>query len=242
MVRTPEERQSGDVATEPAEFRMRFRRLLERVALDDEPPREPALGPYLTVSREAESGGAEVARRVGELLGWRVLGRELVQDLAHQLELEPRLLELMDETRIGWFSETLLNLFNSRLVLQGSYVSMLSRSIALAACDGPVVIVGRAANLVLPPEFGVRVRIVAPRGLRAAALADREGLDLRGAGDRLDKVDANRANFVRRHFHTDVANPHNYDLVIDTGRLGMGAAADLICRTLELRGLTGEAL
>jgi hypothetical protein len=221
---------------------MRFRRLLERVALDDEPPREPALGPYLTVSREAESGGAEVARRVGELLGWRVLGRELVQDLAHQLELEPRLLELMDETRIGWFSETLLNLFNSRLVLQGSYVSMLSRSIALAACDGPVVIVGRAANLVLPPEFGLRVRVVAPRGLRVEALADREGLDLRAAGDRLDKVDTNRANFVRRHFHTDVADPHNYDLVIDTAQLDIGAAANLICRTLELRGLTGETL
>jgi cytidylate kinase len=242
MIRTPEERQSGDVATEPVEFRMRFRRLLERVALDDEPPREPALGPYLTVSREAESGGAEVARGVGELLGWRVLGRELVQDLAHQLELEPRLLELMDETRIGWFSETLLNLFNSRLVLQGSYVSMLSRSIALAACDGPVVIVGRAANLVLPPEFGLRVRIVAPHGLRVEALADREGLDLRAAGDRLDKVDANRANFVRRHFHTDVADPHNYDLVIDTAQLDIGAAADLICRALELRGLTGETL
>ena len=242
MVRTPEERRSGDVATEPVEFRMRFRHLLERAVLDDEPPREPALGPYLTVSREAESSGAEVARRVGERLGWRVLGRELVQDLAHQLELEPRLLELMDETRIGWFSETLLNLFNSRLVLQGSYVSMLSRSIALAACDGPVVIVGRAANLILPPEFGLRVRIVAPRGLRVAALANREGLDLRAAGDRLDKVDANRADFVRRHFHSDAADPHHYDLAIDTARLGIDGAADLICRALKLRGLTGEEL
>ena len=242
MVRTPEECRSGDVATEPAEFRMRFRRLLERAALDDEQPREPALGPYLTISREAGSGGAEVARRVGKRLGWRVLGRELVQDLAHQLELEPRLLELMDETHIDWFSETLLNLFNSRLVLQGSYVSMLSRSIALAARDGHVVIVGRAANLVLPLEFGLRVRIVAPRGLRVATLTDREGLDLRAAGDRLDKVDANRADFVRRHFHTDAADPHHYDLVIDTARLGIDGTADVICRALELRGLTGEAL
>ena len=241
MVRTPEERQSGDVATEPAEIRMRFRRLLERAVLDDEPPREPVLGPYLTVSREAESSGAEVARRVGEWLGWRVLGRELVQDLAHQLELEPRLLELMDETRVGWFSETLLNLLNSRLVLQGSYVSMLSRSIALAAYDGPVVIIGRAANLVLPPEVGLRVRIIAPRGLRVTALANREGLDLRAAGDRLDKIDANRSDFVRRHFHTDASDPHHYDLIVDTARLGIDGAADLICRALQLRGLTEGA-
>ena len=115
---------------------------------------------------------------------------------------------------------------------------MLSRSIALAACDGPVVIVGRAANLVLPPKFGLRVRIVAPRELRLAALADREGLDLRVASDRLDEIDANRADFVRRHFHIKVADPHYYDLVIDTIRLDISAAADLVCRALELRGLT----
>lgn len=238
MARTLVERQSRDVATEPAEYRMRLQRLLERAALAKEPPNEQALGPFLTVSREAGSGGTEVARSVGERLGWKVLGCELMQDLAHELELDPRLLELMDETHIDWFSETLLNLFNSRLILQGSYVSMLSRSIALAVCDGPVVIVGRAANLVLPPKFGLRVRIVAPRELRLAALADREGLDLRVASDRLDEIDANRADFVRRHFHIKVADPHYYDLVIDTIRLGISAAADLVCRALELRGLT----
>jgi len=241
MVRTPEERQSGDVATEPAEFRMRLQRLLERAALDKEPPHEPALGPFLTVSREAGSGGTEVAQRVGERLGWRVLGRELMQDLAHELELDPQFLELMDETHIGWFSETLLNLFNSRLVLQGSYVSMLSRSIALAAADGPVVIVGRAANLVLPPEPGLRVRIVAPRGLRVAVLADREGLDPRAAGDQLDEIDASRADFVRRHFHTDAADPHHYDMVVDASRFGIDDATDLLCRALELKGLVEEA-
>jgi len=93
----------------------------------------------------------------------------------------------------------------------------------------------------LPPEFGLRVRMVAPRGLRVAALADREGLDLRAAGDRLDEVDASRADFVRRHYRTKAADPHHYDLVIDTARLGIDAAADLIHRALELRGLTGEA-
>jgi len=214
MVRTPEERRSGDVATGPAELRMRLRCLLDRVALGDEPLREPALGPYLTVSREVASGGTEVAIRVGERLGWKVLGRELVQDLAHQLELDPRLLDLMDETRVGWFSETLLNLFNSR---------------------------GRAANLILPPEKGLRVRIVAPREFRVAALVDREGLELRAAGNRLDKIDDSRAEFVRRHFRIEAADPYYYDLVIDTFRFGIGASADLICRALEVRGLTEAA-
>jgi len=225
------------VAAEPAEFRMRFQGLLERAASEAEPVREPVLGPYVTISREAESRGAEVARLVSERLGWPVLDRELVQGLAKNLELAPRLLELMDETRVNWFSETLLNLFASRLVLQDSYVSMLSRGIALAAYAGPVIILGRAANLVLPPEFGLRVRVVAPRTQRLAALAAREGLDEKSAGARLDELDRSRTDFVRRHFHCDPADAANYDLVIDAARFGPAGAADLICRALELRGL-----
>ena len=83
----------------------------------------------------------------------RVLDRELVQGLAKNLELAPRLLELMDETRVNWFSETLLNLFASRLVLQDSYVSMLSRGIALADAQGVVQEAGKAVGPLV--ELGI---------------------------------------------------------------------------------------
>ena len=226
------------VAAEPADVRMRFHALLERAASASEMEEAPVPpGPYLTISREAESGGSEIARRIGERLGWSVLDRELVHLLAERLELEDRLLELMDETRVGWFSETLLNLFNSRLVLQDSFVSMLSRAIALAAFEGRVIIVGRGANLVLPPDDGLRVRVVAPRMLRLASLASREEVDQRAAAARLDELDASRVNFVRRHFHADPRDTGNYDLVIDAARFGLGGSVELICRGLEIRGL-----
>ena len=198
---------------------------------------EPVYGPYLTISPEAGSGGAEVARRVGQRLGWSVLDRELVNGLAEQIGLEPRLLELMDETRINWFSETLLNLFNSRLLLQNSFISMLSRSMALAAIEGPVVIVGRAGNLVLDSNRGLRVRVAAPRELRLAAFAEREELDLQTAERRLDKIDASRIDFVHRNFHCDPCDPRHYDMVINVIRFGTEGAVDLICRALEIRGL-----
>ena len=213
------------------------RELLRRAAVQPNTAAEPVLGPYLTISREAGSRGADVARRVGRSLGWSVLDRELVQDLAERVGLEPRLLELMDETRINWFSETLLNLFSSRLLLQDSFVSMLSRSMALAAFERPVVIVGRAGNLVLTPDRGLRVRIVAPREMRVAVLLDREGLDLRSAGRHLDRLDAGRVDFVRRHFHCDPTDPGLYDLVVNVIAFGVDGTAELICHALEVRGL-----
>jgi cytidylate kinase len=226
-----------ELAAEPAELRMRFQNLLERAASVSSSETAPVPGPYLTISHEAGSGGAEIARRVGNRLGWSVLDRELVHELAQRLKLETRLLDLMDETRVGWFSETLLNLFNSRLVHQGSYVSMLSRLMALAAFEGRVIIVGRGANLVLPPDGGLRVRVFAPRAVRLAVLAEREGLDPKDAGVRLDELDASRADFIRRHFHADPRDTASYDLLVDSARFGLGGAVDLIRRALELRGL-----
>ena len=57
------------VAAEPADFRMRLQGVLERAAAAADTEKAPVPGPYVTISREAESGGGEIARRLGERLG-----------------------------------------------------------------------------------------------------------------------------------------------------------------------------
>ena len=52
------------VAAEPADFRMRLQGVLERAAAAADTEKVPVPGPYVTISREAESGGAEIARRL----------------------------------------------------------------------------------------------------------------------------------------------------------------------------------
>lgn len=237
MAFTREPGRTGGIAVEASEQRMLFARLLEQVRDEAAAGREPTPGPFLTLSRQAGCGGAEVARRLGEQLGWSVLDRELVEDMARRLELEPRLLSLIDETRVDWFSETLLNLLNSRLVLQDSFVSMLSHSIAVAACAGPVIVVGRGGHLVLPPERGLRVRCVAPRAYRLERVAEREGLGARQAAERLDALDAARSEFVRRNFHVDPTDSEHFDMILDVSRFEIAGTARIIALGLELRGL-----
>jgi cytidylate kinase len=240
MARSPQERESGGVALGPIEHRMRLKELLDRAAGQGGatalPDREK-MGPYLAVSRQAGSGGAEVARRVGERLGWSVLDRELVEGLARKLELSPKLLELMDETRANWFSDTLLNLMNSRLVTQHSYVALLGKVTALAASEGRVVFVGRGAHLMLPRAAGLSVRVVASMEFCVRQIREREGLDERAATRRVEELDASRADFIRRQFHRDPDDPRLYDLVIDTSVFGIDGAVELIQRAVELRGM-----
>jgi cytidylate kinase len=238
MTTSSAERQKGGVAAGLVEYQMRFRELISRAAERGRATPAPAtFGPYLTISREAGSKGAAMARAVGERLGWSVLDKELVNGLADDLKLEPEILELMDETRSNWFSETLLNLFNSRLVLQHSYVDLVGKVVALAAAEGRVVIVGRGAHLILPPVNGLRVRIVAPAATRSAEIAESAGLDERAARRQIDEIDANRQDFIRRHFRRDAADASQYDLVLNSGSLGVEVGVEIIIRTMERKAL-----
>lgn len=239
MGRSPQERQSGGVSVRPAELQMRFHELLVRASEDSKPllERPSQLGPYLTISRQVDSGGAEVARLVGLRIGWAVFDKELVEDLARRLELAPQMLELLDETRSNWFNDTMLNLMNSKIVLQGSYVSMLGKVMHLAAYDGRVIFVGRGGHLLLPPGTGLKVRVIAPREVRLQRLSAREEVDVDEASHRLNRLEESRKDFIERNFRRDPDDPGQYDLVVDSSVFGFDGCVELICRALELRGL-----
>lgn len=242
MVKTPHGSLGSSAAVRPAEFQMRFRELLERAADARKPllERPAQLGPFLTISREVGSGGAEVARLVGLRLGWAVFDKELVEDLARRLELSPQMVELLDETHSDWFHETMLSLMNSRIVLQNNYLSMLGKVMHLAAYEGKVIFVGRGGHLLLPRDAGLRVRVIARREARLETYQAREGLKADEAERELDRLEAGRADFVRRHFQREPDDPYQYDMVLDSSVLGMEGCAELVCRALELRGLVAK--
>lgn len=239
MVGTTMKRMGDEVTTRPADLQIRFRAILQKIASEAASDAQPEsqLGPFLTISRQVDSGGADVARQVGLRLGWAVFDRGLVDRLARQLNLSPELLELMDETRSNWFTDTLLNLLNSRLVLQDSYVHMLGRIMLLAAYDGRVVIVGRGGHHLLPRDSGLRVRVIAPREVRIERLRTREGVSTPEAAKRLRELDKSREDFIRRFFRCRPDDPGQYDLVLDSDTFGIDGAVELVVQALQLRGI-----
>ena len=59
----------------------------------------------------------------------------------------------------------------------------------------------------------------------------------------IEATDRDRAEFVREHFRRDVADPRNYDLVLNTSRFTVAECADLIIeslRRLESHAARGE--
>jgi cytidylate kinase len=217
---------------------MRFQEILERIAAEPTTPQSVSaqLGPYVALSREAGSGGADIGRLLAERLGWALYDRELVEEIAERLHVAPRFVELLDEARTDWFRDALLELVDKRLVHQDTYVRRLGRLMLLAAWEGEAVFVGRGAHLLLPPGNGLLVRVVAPRAFRMARLAERDGLELEDAAHKMDDLDEARATYLRRNFRQ--AEDVGFDLVVDAARLGIEGCVDVIVAGLRARGLT----
>ena len=133
--------------------------------------------------------------------------------------------------------DTVLNLLETRLVLQDEYVDRIGKVIMLAAYEGHVIIVGRGANLILPREAGLRVRIVATSEERTAYLARQNDIDGRTAARRMGELDRSRREFIRRHFRCDPDDPCNYDLAIDRGPFGLEGTAEVVLAAMRVRGL-----
>jgi cytidylate kinase len=184
--------------------------------------------PYVFVSREAGAGGSEVGRRVGMELGWQVVDREMLDQIAEQHKLPVDMLRHVDETTSNWILEVFGKWIDRRLVTQSEYVVHLGHMVLLAARHANTVFVGRGAQFLLPRDKGVVVRIIAPVGQRVARIMEQRHLTREQAEKHVKEADQGRRDFVQRYFHHNVADPHLYDLVINLQYLTLDEAVEVI--------------
>jgi cytidylate kinase len=129
-------------------------------------------------------------------------------------------------------------------------IGLIKRAVRTAYKRGKVVIVGRGGQVLLKDQPGVlHVRIVAPlenriQRVKALLIQERPGttgdLELRRkAQDLIAQRDVASADYIKRFYDYDWANPLLYHAILNTGELSMEVATQII---LELaRSLEGEA-
>lgn len=218
-------------AMEQARRQWQERRLIDTEPADhDETERLPIT---IAISREAGANGSNIARLVGERLGWPVYDRKLVQLIAAELGLRSQLIQSVDEKHVSWLRECLQALSVKPSVTEGAYVQQLIETLLTLAVHGECVIVGRGAAQVLPADRTLRVRLVGPLSERINAIERRFGISTEEATRWVERTDQERTWFVREHFYRDPADPQGYDLVLNALRLPPRACAEVIVATLE---------
>lgn len=193
-----------------------------------EKPEEKAIVPVVTISREPGSGGRIVAQNLAARLGFEVFHQEVLHEMAKRAEVSEQLLATLDERGLSILEDWISSLVNDRHLWPDQYLQHLMNVIGTIGKHGRAIVVGRGANFILPPEKRFRVRITAPQRLRIENVARDFNLSPDEAKRRVIKTESNRKAFIRKYFNADIANPTNYDLVMNTETLTVDNAVDVI--------------
>lgn len=166
--------------------------------------------------------GSQVAEEAARRLGYRRVWREVINQAALRAGVPEVALATIDE--LG-----LLGIKPSRNDLLAYHRAVRQVMLELVK-EGHVIIVGRAGQVILQDMPQVtHVRVIAPRDIRTARVASEQKLSLEAAAGLVERSDRSRSEYLKRYYHVDVNDPHLYDLTINTERLDVDSAADIIC-------------
>ena len=105
-----------------------------------------------------------------------------------------------------------------------------------AIARGPLVVVGRGAQEMLAErEDALHVFCYAPRKALIARTMQREGVGAEEAAHLVDGTNKERDQWVRLHWERDRRAHENYDLSVNTARLGVEGAAQLVVSAAKIR-------
>jgi cytidylate kinase len=188
----------------------------------------------LCVSREAGAGGGALARMVGQRLGWKVYDDELIEAIAHRMQVPIDEVRALDELAPSVMQDWLLPLREEYYAPQEAYLDHLAKLIEAIGRAGESILVGRGAGYMLPRETALSIRVIAPLRERAMRLAERMGVSVRTARRAARDLDRRRLQFDRTMHRASSNDPHNFDLVLDTHSLGLEIAAEVVIQTIEV--------
>jgi cytidylate kinase len=194
----------------------------------------------VAIARTMGSGGSIVGKRLATRLGCRYLDREILLEAARRMNKEPDALEAYDERHLTFWERTrMAYAFGAPdapyapppVNVDDMDLFETEKTIILeAALRGPAVVLGRAGFAILRGEPGLlSVLLHAPLERRAKRVMKVYKLgSLEEARDLITRTDRDRGQFVKAVAATERLDPRNYDLCIDTARLGTGATIELV--------------
>jgi cytidylate kinase len=195
----------------------------------------------VTISRQYGAGGLRVASAIADALGFHQAGREVVEEAARRLGMDPGLAQSRDERAPAIVEEIGRALAAGTPPLGGAPIlfqdqapddrslAEATRKVIISLADaGGYVILGRGSQAVLGGRGDTcHLCLVGELKDRARAIAEWQHVDESEARDLCRRVDSERAGYLRHFYGVDIANPLLYDCVLNTTRLGIQAAAEL---------------
>ena len=200
----------------------------------------------ITVGRQYGSGGREIGKKIADQLGIPFYDKELVEMAAKKSNISNEAVKEIDERATnsllysivtGSFGMKGLNapLFYE-MPMNDKFFIAQSEVIKEVAHQGDCVIVGRCADYVLEHEENVDVLslfLYASLDFRTLRVASDLNLTVHHAKDYIQKTDKQRRTYYDYYTSREWGKMSNYDLCINTEKIGIDKTAELVVRYLK---------
>ena len=191
----------------------------------------------ITISRECGSGGRQIGKKLAEKLGYSYYDKELIDRVAKESGLAKDFIEEQGEHITG---SLLFNIASNMtyagmvfggnmLPLQDQLFVVQSDIIKDIANKENCVIVGRCADFILKdyPD-ALHVFIHADEAFKAERIVRLYGESEKKPEERLREKDTKRAVNYKHFTDRNWGDCRNYDLSLNSGKLGIDRCAELI--------------
>ena len=194
-------------------------------------------GPAVTISYQTGAGAHEIAGLLvrhlqaadsKEEVPWTVFDRHLVERALDEHHLPQSLAKFMPEERRSYIQDVIEEFAGVR---PPSWVTVpqVTETVLHLADSGHVILVGRGASVItarMPNVF--HVRLIAPLPARIARAQVANHITKEEAAKFVAKSDRGRGRYAKAHFHVCVDDDLLYHLVINTDRIPIPEAVELI--------------
>jgi cytidylate kinase len=199
----------------------------------------------ITIGRELGSGGRTIGKKVASRLGIPYYDRELVDEAVGKSGLCKDFIETNDQRVTGSF---LYNIAMGTSYGYGILTGANRQTLPLAeqiyiaqkevierfAEEGSCVIVGRCADHILSDRPDVlRVFLYADKEHRLERAVNSYGMAPADAKKDIVRSDRDRARHYNAFTEKTWGDRHSYDLLLDTGTLGIERCVDVICNLAQ---------
>lgn len=198
----------------------------------------------ITIGRQYGSGGRELGQILAKKLGFEFYDEELVTMAAEKNKMHKDILRAVDEKATKSLLYTLvtgsdLRFMNSSIQYEMPINDKLfitqSEIIKNLADKSSCVIVGRCADYVLrdSAQKCLHLFIYADLEDRIKRISQKYDLTPEKAKDKIHKIQKSRKAYYNYYSNREWGNVSNYDLCVNTGKLGLEKAADVICEFVK---------
>lgn len=191
---------------------------------------------YLTIEREYGSGGTEIARRLSEKLGIPCFGREILEEVSKERHISIESIERCEETVTNSFLYSVYMMSQAAsanpdmLPGEGHIYVEEQKVIRRLAASHPAIFLGHCASEALKEQANVVNIFIhcSDEEQKRDRILHTYGIPKEQADVVRRKYDKKRANYYKANTERKWDNFRDYDLVLDSAKLGIDGCVDAL--------------